>query len=75
MTTKEELIALWNEYEKTINVIMDNRSPFEGVKKAMLAGVPENYNYPPVHGLEEVPYKQHLKLRSGEKNEKKSKKE
>jgi len=72
---KIALMALWDEYETTNGVIVGNRSPFERAKKALPDAQPAFDNYPPRMGLEAVPYEQLLKLMSGEKNEKKSKKE
>jgi arylsulfatase len=71
----KELIAFWEEYEKTNSVIIGNRSPFERAKKALPDPQPEFDNYPPRRGLEAVPYEQLLKLMSGENNKKGSKKE
>ncbi|MEP0131638.1 MAG: arylsulfatase [Eudoraea sp.] len=72
---RKELIALWEEYQKTNGVIIGNRSPFERAKKALPDPQPEFDNYPPRRGLEAVPYEQLLKLMSGENNKKGSKKE
>jgi len=71
----KELIAFWEEYEKTNSVIIGNRSPFERAKKALPDPQPEFDNYPPRRGLEAIPYEQLLKLMSGENNKKGSKKE
>jgi len=59
---KEELITLWEEYEKTNGVIMGNRSPFERAKKALPDPVPEFDAYPPLRGLEALPYEKLLEL-------------
>jgi hypothetical protein len=37
-------------------VILGERSPFEGAKKALPDSVPEFDNYPPVRGVEAIPY-------------------
>jgi len=59
---KIELIALWDEYAKTNGVIIGNRSPFEGAKKALPARVPEFDNFPTLRGLEALPYEKLLEL-------------
>ncbi len=59
---KTELIALWEEYEKTNGVIIGNRSPFERARKALPDQVPEFDNYPPLRGLEAIPYEKLLEL-------------
>jgi arylsulfatase len=59
---KEELIAFWDEYEKTNGVIIGNRSPFERAKKALPDPVPEFDNYPPLRGIEAVPYEKLLEM-------------
>ena len=67
---KEELVALWDEYAKTNGVIIGDRSPFEQLNKKLPNAVHENDNYPPVRGMEAIPYEKLLKLMSGEKEEK-----
>jgi arylsulfatase A-like enzyme len=62
---RAELVALWDEYVKTNGVIIGNRSPFEGAKKALPTSVPEADNYPPVRGMEAVPYEKLMELMSG----------
>jgi arylsulfatase A-like enzyme len=62
---RNELIALWDEYVKKNGVIIGNRSPFEGAKKALPDAVPEDDNYPPVRGLEAVPYEKLMEIMSG----------
>jgi len=59
---KTELIALWEEYKKTNGVIIGNRSPFERAKKALPDQVLEFDNYPPLRGLEAIPYEKLLEL-------------
>jgi arylsulfatase len=59
---KEKLITLWVEYEKTNGVIMGNRSPFERAKKSLPDPVPEFDTYPPLRGLEALPYEKLLEL-------------
>jgi len=71
---KEELIALWDEYVLTNGVIIGNRSPFEQLSKALPNKVIESDNYPPIRGMEAIPYEQLIKMMSGEKNKKDSKK-
>jgi arylsulfatase len=62
---KKELVALWDEYVKTNGVIIGDRSPFEGAKKALPTSVPEADNYPPVRGMEAIPYEKLMELMSG----------
>jgi arylsulfatase len=62
---RKTLIALWDEYVKTNGVIIGDRSPFEGAKKALPDAVPEYDNYPPVRGLEAIPYEKLMELMSG----------
>jgi arylsulfatase len=68
---KEALVALWDEYEETNGVIIGNRSPFERANKALPDAVPEFDNYPPVRGMEAIPYKTLLELMGGKKKENK----
>ncbi len=67
---RNELIALWDEYVEMNGVIIGDRSPFEQLKKRLPTGVPEYDNYPPVRGLEAIPYEMLLKLMAGEKEDK-----
>ncbi len=62
---KKELIALWDEYVKTNGVIIGERSPFERARKALPDPVPEHDNYPPLRGMEAVPYEKLMELMSG----------
>ena len=71
---KEELIALWDEYVRTNGVIIGNRSPFEQLSKALPNRVIESDNYPPIRGMEAIPYEQLLKMMSGENKKKEPKK-
>lgn len=59
---KKELVALWDEYVKMNGVIIGERSPFEGTRKALRDPVPEFDSYPPFRGLEALPYKKLLEL-------------
>jgi arylsulfatase len=59
---KQELVALWDEYAKTNGVIIGERSPFERARKALPDPVPEFDGYPPVRGVEAIPYEDFLKL-------------
>ncbi len=59
---REELIALWDEYVKRNGVIIGERSPFEGAKKALPDSVPEFDDWPPVRGMETIPYEKILEL-------------
>ncbi len=67
---RNELIALWDEYVEMNGVIIGDRSPFEQLKKRLPTGVPEYDNYPPVRGLEAIPYEVLLELMSGKKEDK-----
>lgn len=64
---RKQLIALWGEYVKTNGVIIGDRSPFEQARKQLPDRVPETDNYPPVRGMEAIPYKKLLKMMGGEK--------
>ncbi len=61
---KTRLIALWDEYVEMNGVIIGNRSPFEGARKALPDSVPEFDSYPPIRGLEAVPHKKLIELLS-----------
>ncbi len=61
------LVALWDEYVAMNGVIIGDRSPFERAKKALPDAVPEYDNYPPVRGMETIPYKKLLELMAGKK--------
>lgn len=67
---RKALIALWDEYVTMNGVIIGERSPFEGARKALPDPVPEFDNYPPVRGLEALPYKKLIELMSGKKEDK-----
>lgn len=53
---RQELISLWDKYVAMNGVIIGNRSPFEGAEKALPFSVVEDDNYPPVRGMEAIPY-------------------
>jgi arylsulfatase len=59
---KRALVALWDEYVKMNGVIIGERSPLEGARKALRDPVPEFDSYPPFRGLEALPYKKLLEL-------------
>jgi arylsulfatase len=59
---KKELVALWDEYVETNGVIIGERSPFERARKALPDPVPEFDDYPPVRGVEAIPYEDFLRL-------------
>jgi len=67
---RQELIALWDEYVATNGVIIGDRSPFEQAGKQLPTRVLESDNYPPVRGLEALPYKKLLELMGGKKGDK-----
>jgi arylsulfatase len=64
---KMTLVALWDEYVNTNGVIIGNRSPFERAKKSLPDAVPEYDNYPPVRGMEAIPYEKLLDIMAGKK--------
>ena len=64
---KKALVALWNEYVKTNGVTIGERSPLEGAREALRDPVPEFDNYPPVRGMEALPYEKLLELMGGKK--------
>jgi arylsulfatase A-like enzyme len=66
---RQELIALWDEYVKTNGVILGERSPFEQASKQLPNRVPEADNYPPVRGLEALPYEKLMELMGGKTKE------
>ena len=43
-----ELVALWDDYVRTNNVIVPNRSPFETIKDQLPPRVPDDPGYPPL---------------------------
>jgi len=57
-----ELVTLWDEYMKTNGVIIGDRSPLERSRKALPDQVLEFDNYPPVRGIEKIPYEKILEL-------------
>jgi arylsulfatase A-like enzyme len=59
---KKALVALWDEYAKANGVIIGERSPFEKTRKALPDQVPEFDNYPPVRGLEAIPYEKLIEM-------------
>ena len=67
---KQQLTALWDEYASMNGVIIGDRSPFEGARKALPNAVLEHDQYPPLRGLEALPYEKLLELMSGKKEEK-----
>jgi arylsulfatase len=68
---RKELVALWGEYVKKNGVILGARSPFEQASKQLPNRVPEFDNYPPVRGMEAIPYKKLIELMSGSTEDKK----
>jgi hypothetical protein len=62
---RKELVALWDEYAKTNGVIIGERSPFEGARKGLPDAVPEFDSYPPLRGLEALPYEKLIELMGG----------
>jgi arylsulfatase A-like enzyme len=68
---RQQLIALWGEYVKTNGVIIGDRSPFEQAGKQLPTRVVESDNFPPVRGLEAVPYKKLMEMMGGSTEDKK----
>jgi arylsulfatase len=62
---RQELIALWDEYVKMNGVIIGERSPFEQASKQLPNTVPESDDYPPVRGMEAIPYEKLMELMGG----------
>ncbi len=62
---RKELIVLWDEYVERNGVIIGTRSPFQSARKSLPDPVPEFDNYPPVRGMEAIPYNKLLELMSG----------
>jgi arylsulfatase len=44
----ERMVALWNEYVKTNNVILPSRTPFETLEDSLPPRVPVDEGYPPM---------------------------
>ena len=61
---KKELVALWDEYVRTNGIVMGDRTPFEGARKGLPDQVPEFDSYPPIYGVERIPYKKLMELLS-----------
>jgi len=59
---KQDLIARWDEYEKTNGVIIGNRSLLEGYRKRLPDAQPDADNYPPVRGMEAIPHNKLMEL-------------
>lgn len=62
---RKQLIALWDEYVKTNGVVIGNRSPFEQMDQKLPDRVPDSDNFPPVRGMEAIPYKKLMKMMGG----------
>jgi arylsulfatase len=45
----QEMIALWDDYARTNNVILPNRTPFESLEKSLPQRVPVQAGYPPAN--------------------------
>jgi arylsulfatase A-like enzyme len=56
------LVALWDEYVAMNGVIIGDRSPFERARKGLPDSVLESDDYPPLRGLEAIPYEKLLEL-------------
>jgi len=62
---KQELVAIWDEYAERNGVIIGDRSPFEQARKGLPDPVSEFDGYPPLRGLEALPYEKLIELMSG----------
>jgi arylsulfatase len=67
---KWKLVALWDEYVKRNGVIIGARSPFERARKGLPDPVLEFDGYPPLRGLEALPYKKLIEMMSGKAEKK-----
>lgn len=68
---RKELIALWDKYVKMNGVIIGARSPFEQARKSLPDVVPEFDNYPPIRGMEAIPYKKLIQMMDGSTEDRK----
>jgi arylsulfatase len=59
---RKGLVALWDEYVTLNGVVIAARSPFERHRKALPDPVPESDDYPPLRGVEAIPYETLLQL-------------
>jgi len=66
---RTQLVTLWDEYVAMNGVIVGDRSLFEGHRKALPDPVPDSDNYPPVRGMEAIPYEKLMELMGGETKE------
>jgi arylsulfatase len=66
---RKELVTLWDEYVAMNGVIIGDRSLFEGHRKALPDQVPDFDNYPPVRGMEAIPYEKLMELMGGKTKE------
>jgi arylsulfatase len=62
---RKALIALWDEYVELNGVIIGERSPLERSRKALPDPVPEFDSYPPMRGLEALPYEKLIQMMGG----------
>jgi arylsulfatase A-like enzyme len=61
---RKALVAQWDTYATMNGVIIAERSPLERSRKALPDPVPESDDYPPLRGVEAIPYEALLKLLS-----------
>jgi arylsulfatase len=45
----KQMVALWDNYVRTSNVVLPNRSPHEALEKALPQRVPVQAGYPPIN--------------------------
>jgi arylsulfatase A-like enzyme len=66
---KRELIGLWKKYKKKNGVIIGSRSPLASTRKHLPDAVMPSAvdSYPPLRGLEALPYDKLLEVMSGKK--------
>jgi arylsulfatase A-like enzyme len=67
---KRQLVSLWDQYAEINGVIIGNRSPFERTRKALPDPVPEFDTYPPLRGLEALPYGKLIEMMGGKMEQK-----
>jgi arylsulfatase len=68
---RKQLVALWDEYVETNGVITGARSPFEQMRKRLPDPVQEFDSYPPLRGLEALPFKKLIEAMGGDTEDKK----
>jgi len=62
---RKDLISLWGEYVQKNGVVIGDRSPFMTMRKKLPDRAPEFDNYPPVVGMEAIPFQKIMELLGG----------